>query len=144
MLRNHYAALAGLVLLSHSACALQADQQWRDWYGNINAMEFELNTQNAAGEVLTLTCTSGKLAAAYSVPAEDYRISSQTGLSELGISINVTNYPLDETAFTALKATSEKDVIKMTSMNAAISKQFSTKGLNEALADATWQDCINH
>ncbi|EFM21249.1 hypothetical protein PanABDRAFT_0734 [Pantoea sp. aB] len=115
-----------------------------DWYGNISAMEFELNTQNASGEVLTLTCTSGKLAAAYSMPAEDYRVSSQTGLSEPGISINGTNHPLDETAFTALKATSEKAVIKMTSMNAAISKQFSPKGLNEALADATWQDCINH
>lgn len=144
MLRNYHAILAGLLLLSHSACAVQADQQWGDWYGNINAMEFEINAQNAAGEVLTLTCTSGKLAAAYSMPAEDYRVSSQTGLSEPGVSINGTNHPLDETAFTALKATSEKDVIKMTSMNAAISKQFRAKGLNEALADATWQDCINH
>lgn len=144
MLRNRYATLAGLLLLSHSASAVQADQQWGDWYGNISAMEFELNTQNASGEVLTLTCTSGKLVAAYSMPEEDYRVSSQTGLSEPGVSINDTNHPLDETAFTALKATSEKDVIKMTSMNAAISKQFSAKGLNEALADATWQDCINH
>lgn len=144
MLRNHYATLAGLVLLSHSASAVQADQQWGDWYGNISAMEFELNTQNASGEVLTLTCTSGKLVLAYSVPAEDYRVSSQTGFSEPVVSINGTNHPLNETAFTALKATSEKDVIKMTSMNAAISKKFSAKGLNEALADTTWQDCINH
>lgn len=144
MLRNHYATLAGLLVLSHSASAVQADQQWGDWYGNISAMEFELNTQNASGEVLTLTCTSGKQAAAYSVPAEDYRVSSQTGLSEPGVSINGTNHPLDETAFTALKATCEKDVIKMTSMNAVISRKFSAKGLNEALADATWQDCINH
>ncbi len=144
MLRNYHSTLAGLLLLSHSASALQIDHQWRDWYGNISTQEFELNTQNASGEVLTLTCTSGKLAVAYSVPADDYRVSSQTGLSEPGVSINGTNHPLDETAFTALKATSEKDVIKMTSMNAAISKQFSTKGLNEALADATWQDCINH
>lgn len=144
MLRNYYATLAGLLLLSHSASAVQADQQWGDWYGNISAMEFELNTQNASGEVLTLTCTSGKLAAAYSVPAEDYRVLSQTGLSDPGVSINGTNHPLDEMTFTALKATSQKDVIKMTSMNAAISKKFSAKGLNKALADATWQDCINH
>ena len=144
MLRNYYATLAGLLLLSHSASAVQADQQWGDWYGNISAMEFELNTQNASGEVLTLTCASGKLAAAYSVPAEDYRVSSQTGLSDPGVSINGTNHPLDETTFTALKATSQKEVIKMTSMNAAISKNFSAKGLTEALADATWQDCINH
>ena len=144
MLRNHYAVLAGLVLLRHSASAVQADQQWGDWYGNSSAMEFELNTQNISGEVLTLTCTSGKLAAAYSVPTENYRVSSQTGLSEPGVSINGTNHPLDETTLTALKATSEKDVIKMTSMNAAISRKFSAKGLNEALVDATWQDCINH
>lgn len=144
MFRSHHATLAGLLLLSHCASAVQADQQWGDWYGNISAMEFELNIQNASGEVLTLTCTSGKLAAAYSVPAEDYRVSSQTGLSEPGVSINGTNHPLDETAFTALKAASEIDVIKMTSMNAAISKKFSAKGLNKALADATWQDCINH
>lgn len=144
MLRNYHATLAGLLLLSHSAIAVQGDQQWGDWYGNISAMEFEINTQNTAGEVLTLTCTRGNLTAAYSVPAEDYRVSSQTGLSEPGVSINGTNHSLDEIAFTALKATSEKDVIKLTSMNAAISKKFSAKGLNEALVDATWQDCINH
>lgn len=43
MLRDHHATLAGLLLLSHSASAVQADQQWSDWYGNISAMEFELN-----------------------------------------------------------------------------------------------------
>ncbi|HHX1530345.1 TPA: hypothetical protein ACU6I4_005662, partial [Salmonella enterica] len=143
-LRNYHATLAGLMLLSHSASAVQADQQWRDWYGNISAMEFELNTQNAAGEVLTLTCTSGKLAAAYSVPTEDYRVSSLTGLAEPGISVNGTNHSLDETAFTALKSAGDKGVITITSMNSAISKKFSAKGLNEALADTSWQDCINH
>ena len=106
-------------------------------------MEFELNTQNTAGEVLTLTCTSGKLSAAYSVPAEDYRVSSQTGLSDPGVSINGKNHPLDETAFTALKSVGDKGVIKITSMNAAISKNFSAKGLNEALADTSWLDCID-
>lgn len=144
MLRNYHATLAGLMLLSHSACAVQAEQQWEDWYGNISAMEFELNTQNTTDEVLTLTCTSGKLAVTYSVPAEDYRVSSQTGLAEPGLSINGTNHLLDETAFTALKSAGDKGVIKITSMNAAISKKFSAKGLNEALADVTWQDCINH
>ncbi|HHX1545629.1 TPA: hypothetical protein ACU6I9_005661, partial [Salmonella enterica] len=99
---------------------------------------------NAAGEVLTLTCTSGKLAAAYSVPTEDYRVSSLTGLAEPGISVNGTNHSLDETAFTALKSAGDKGVITITSMNSAISKKFSAKGLNEALADTSWQDCINH
>ena len=110
MLSNYHATLAGLLLLSHSASAVQVDHQWSDWYGNISAMEFELNTQNASGEVFTLTCTSGKLAAAYSVPAEDYRVSSQTGLSEPGVNINGTNHPLDETAFTALKRRYKDDL----------------------------------
>ncbi|EJB9826287.1 hypothetical protein NER59_002193 [Salmonella enterica] len=144
MLKPPSALLFIVALFSTAAHAVILDQQWGDWYGSISAMDFELNTQNASGEVLTLTCTSRKLSAAYSMPADDYRVSSQTGLSEPGISINGTNHPLDENAFTALKATSEKDVLKMTSMNAAISKKFSAKGLNEALADATWQDCINH
>lgn len=144
MLKSPSALLFSAALFSTAAHAFILDQQWGDWYGSISAMEFELNTQNASGEVLTLTCTRGKMVAAYSLPAEDYRVSSQAGLSEPGVSINGTNHPLDETAFTALKATSEKDVIKITSMNAAISKKFSAKGLNEVLADTTWQDCINH
>ena len=51
---------------------------------------------------------------------------------------------LDETAFTALKSAGNNGVIKITSSNTAISKKFSTKGLNEALGDFTWQDCIHH
>lgn len=144
MLKAASVLLVSAALFSTAAQAVIQDQQWGNWFGNISVMEFEINNQNASGEVLTLTCTSGKLAAAYSVPAEDYRVSSLTGLAEPGIRINGTNHLLDETAFIALKATSEKDVIKMTSMNAAISKKFSAKGLEEALADATWQDCINH
>jgi hypothetical protein len=48
MLRNYYAALAGLVLLSHSASAVQADQQWRDWYGNISAKQDFLNLESVS------------------------------------------------------------------------------------------------
>lgn len=136
--------LAGMMLFSATTQAVLLDQQWGKWYGNISGMEFEINTPNAAGEVLTLTCASGKLAVAYSVPTKDYRVSSQTGLAEPGLNINGTNHPLDETAFTALKAAGEKGVIKITSMNSAISKKFSAKGLGDALADSTWQDCINH
>ncbi|OWF85014.1 hypothetical protein B4916_23395 [Yersinia intermedia] len=136
--------LAGMMLFSATTQAFVGEQQWGKWYGNISGMEFEINTQNAADEVLTLTCTSGKLAVAYSVPTKDYRVSSQTGLAEPGLNINGTNHPLDETAFIALKAAGEKGVIKITSMNLAISKKFSAKGLGNALADSTWQDCINH
>ncbi|WP_145603247.1 hypothetical protein [Yersinia intermedia] len=136
--------LAGMTLFSATTQAVVGEQQWGEWYGNISGMEFEINTQNAAGEVLTLTCGSGKLAVAYSVPAEDYRVSSRTGLIEPGLSINGINHPLDEAAFTALKAAGEKGVIKITSMNSVISKKFSAKGLGNALADTTWLDCINH
>jgi hypothetical protein len=79
-------------------------------------------------EMLTLTCTGGTLALAYSVPAEDYRVSSLTGLAEPGISINGTNYSLDETAFTALKSAGNNGVIKITSSNTAISKNSVLKG----------------
>lgn len=144
MLKATPAILFSAALFSTVAHAVIQDQQWGNWFGNISAMEFEITTQNAAGEVLTLTCTRGKLAVAYSVPAEDYRVSSLTGLAEPGISINGTNHSLDETAFTVLKYAGDKGVITITSMNAAISKKFSAKGLNEALADTSWQDCINH
>lgn len=139
-----FPALAGLLLLSHGATASITDHQWGDWYGNISAMESELNIRNTSGEVLTLTCTSGKLAAAYSVPAEDYRLSSQAGLAEPGLRINGKDYLLDENAFTALKSAGNKGVIKITSMKSAISGTFSAKGLASALADTSWQDCITH
>lgn len=144
MLKTTSVLLFSAALFSTAAHAVIQEQQWGNWYGSISAMEFEINTQNIAGEVLTLTCTSGKLALAYSVPAEDYRVSSLAGLAEPGISVNGTSHSLDETAFTALKSAGDKGVIKITSMNSVISKKFSAKGLNEALADTSWQDCINH
>lgn len=144
MLKSPSALLFSAALFSTAAHAVIQEQQWHHWFGNISAMEFEINSQNSAGEVLTLTCTGGTLALAYSVPAEDYRVSSLTGLAEPGISINGTNHSLDETAFTALKSAGNNGVIKITSSNTAISKKFSTKGLNEALGDFTWQDCIHH
>lgn len=141
--------LKGLLLfcgftLCSPIMATVAEQQWDAWYGNISGMEFEINTQNTAGEVLTLTCGNGKLAVSYSVPAEDYRVSSTTGLAEPGLKINGTGYPLEEAAFIALKNAGEEGKIAVTSMNAAISKKFSAKGLTQALADVSWQDCINH
>ncbi|WP_262822699.1 hypothetical protein [Enterobacter quasiroggenkampii] len=81
MLKPPSALLFSAALFSTAAHAVILDQQWGGWYGSINAMEFELNTQNASGEVLSLTCTSGKMVAAYSLPAEDYHVSLQTGLS---------------------------------------------------------------
>ena len=141
--------LKGLLLfcgftLCSPVMATVAEQQWDAWYGNISGMEFEINTQNTAGEVLTLTCGNGKLAVSYSVPAEDYRVSSTTGLAEPGLKINGKGYPLEEAAFTALKNAGGEGKIAVTSMNAAISKKFSAKGLTQSIADISWQDCINH
>ncbi|EAB8123143.1 TPA: hypothetical protein HHM78_004590 [Escherichia coli] len=67
MLKTTSALLFSAALFSTTAHAVIQDQQWGNWFGNISAMEFEINTQNNSGEVLTLTCTSGKLTVAYSV-----------------------------------------------------------------------------
>ncbi|MET3702159.1 hypothetical protein [Citrobacter sp. UYEF32] len=136
--------LAGSLLFSFSALAVVADQQWGEWYGNISSMEFELNARNPSGEVITLSCGSGHLAVSYSVPDENYRVSSASGLSEPGLSINHQNYSLNESAFNALKNTGNGGAIRVISMNSAISKDFSTSRLSEALRDVSWQDCINH
>lgn len=136
--------LAGSLLFSLSALAVVADQQWGEWYGNISSMEFELNARNPSGEVISLSCGGGHLAVSYSVPEEDYRVSSASGLAEPGLSINHQNYPLNESAFNALKATGNGGAIRVTSANSAISKDFSTTGLSDALRGVSWQDCINH
>jgi hypothetical protein len=78
-----YLSLAFQLLYLFTAHAVIQEQQWHHWFGNISVMEFEINNlRTTAGEVLTLTCTGGTLALAYSVPAEDYRVSSLTGLAE--------------------------------------------------------------
>jgi len=143
MLKAVSALLFSAALFSTAAHAVIQDQQWGNWFGNINVMEFEINGDNAIGERITLTCTGGHLAVAYSVPAKDYRVSSETGLAEPGLSINSKLYPPGEAAFMALKQAGERGQIKITSMGQNISKAFKTAGLQEALKDVTWQDCAS-
>ena len=131
-------------LFSTAAHAVIQDQQWGNWFGNISAMEFEINGDNAAGERITLSCTQGHLAIAYSVPTEDYRMSSDTGLAEPGLRINSRLYTPGEAAFMALKQAGDHGQVKITSMGQNISKAFKTAGLQEALKDVTWHDCTSH
>jgi hypothetical protein len=143
MLKAVSALFFSAALFSTAAHAVIQDQQWGNWFGTINVMEFEINGDNAIGERITLTCTGGHLAVAYSVPAEDYRVSSETGLAEPGLSINSRLYPPGEAAFEALKQAGERGQVKITSMGQNISKAFKTTGLQEALKDVTWQDCAS-
>ncbi|WP_312585145.1 hypothetical protein [Atlantibacter sp.] len=143
MRKTMTALLASAALFNTAAHAAMEEQQWGNWFGNINIMELELNADNAKGERITLTCTGGHLAVAYSVPADDYRVSSETGLAEPGLSIDSKAYPLGEAAFTALKKAGESGQVRVTSMGQNMSKPFKTIGLQDALQDVTWQDCIS-
>ncbi|HCM9194251.1 hypothetical protein [Enterobacter hormaechei] len=125
-------------LTATAAQAVTPEQQWGDWYGYINAMEFEISTDNATGERLTLTCSGEHMTFSYSVPAKDYRVSAT------GISINATSYVPSETAFIALKNSDGQEPIEITMKDKPLPGTFKTTGLREALTDLNWQDCISH
>ncbi|HIE5562972.1 hypothetical protein [Enterobacter ludwigii] len=128
----------GSSLTATAAQAVTPEQQWGDWYGYINAMEFEISTDNATGERLTLTCSDKHMTFSYSVPAKDYRVSAT------GISINATSYIPGETAFIALKNSDGQEPIEITVKDKPLPGTFKTTGLHEALTDLSWQDCISH
>ncbi|EOU9528807.1 hypothetical protein ACOJBR_001192 [Cronobacter dublinensis] len=143
MLKSPSALLFGAAVFSTASHAVILDQQWGSWFGTISAMEFEINTDNASNERLTLTCTGGHLALAYSVPAEDYRVSSENSLAEPGLNIESKTYSLGEAAFMALKNSGDRGQVTVTSMGQNLSKSFKTAGLREVLQDVTWQDCVS-
>ncbi|WP_233980538.1 hypothetical protein [Pectobacterium versatile] len=137
-----------------NAHAVVADQQWGDWYGTTSGMEFSLNSRNASNEVLTLECANQQLVVRFSIPAESYAITSIEGAQDVFLSINSQKYELDNVkningeipatiVFEALKQTKNSDLLRFTSFQSGESKDFSASGLNEALKDITWQDCIN-
>ena len=144
MLKSPSALLFSAAVFSTASHAVILDQQWGSWFGTISAMEFEINTDNVSNERLTLTCTGGHLALAYSVPAEDCRVSSDTGLAEPGLNIDSKTYSLGGAAFMALKNSGDRGQVTVTSMGQNLSKSFKTAGLREALQDITWQDCVSH
>ncbi|HEX4501628.1 MAG TPA: hypothetical protein VH187_10825 [Scandinavium sp.] len=134
--------LSATLFTTTSQAAIQ-EQQWGNWFGNTSGMEFSINADNDVGERITLTCTEGHLGITYSVPAKNYSISSGAGLKEPGLNINSTHYQLGEAAFMALKNTRDEGVLEVTEASKPLSKPFKTAGLQEALKEVTWQDCIS-
>ncbi|WP_271311510.1 hypothetical protein [Yersinia intermedia] len=144
-----------LGLLSVDASAVVTEQHWNNWYGNNGGMEFALSTQNQAGETLTLTCSGKKFIVGYSVPKDNYEISSDEGASDVSLIINNAQLGLDNfpsppdgkvpatEAFNALKNTSASDIIRFTSFQSGDSKDFSANGLASALKKVSWEDCMN-
>ncbi|CNE33078.1 hypothetical protein [Yersinia intermedia] len=135
--------LAGMMLFSATTQAVVGEQEWGKWYGNISAMEFALNTNNRAGETLTLRCSGSQLAVTYEDTKGHYRINSE-GLNDVQLLIGKKAYSLNSSAFSALKHSSAKDNITFSSRQSGESEPFSAQGLKEALQDITWQDCTSH
>lgn len=136
--------LAGIMLFSATAQAVVGEQQWGKWYGNISGMEFALNTNNQAGEILTFHCSNNQLAATYEDTKGNYRVDTAEGLNDVQLLIGKKTYSLGSDAFAALKHSSAKDNIIFSSRQTGESKPFSAQGLKAALQDVTWQDCISH
>lgn len=143
-MKIHVLTVAAALLLSSTAHATVQEQQWGKWYGSISAMEFALNTENKAGETLTLHCSNNQLAATYEDTKSHYRADTAEGLNDVQLLIGNKTYGLDSTAFTALKHSGARDSIIFSSRQTGESKPFSAQGLKDALQDATWQDCISH
>ncbi|AIX56998.1 hypothetical protein ABF58_11835 [Enterobacter hormaechei subsp. steigerwaltii] len=120
------------------------EQQWGNWFGTVNAMEFELNADNSAGERMTITCRDSNLIVSYSGSDKEPMDIPDNGQESMGININAVHYPLDEAAFIALKNTGNHGQIEITRMNKPVSHPFKTAGLRDALSDLNWEDCISH
>lgn len=69
-----------------------------NWFGTVNAMEFELNADNSAGERMTITCRDSNLIVSYSGSDKEPMDIPDNGQESMGININAVHYPLDETA----------------------------------------------
>ncbi|EPN9334251.1 hypothetical protein [Cronobacter sakazakii] len=144
MLQRYSALFFGATLFSAAVHAMGQEQQWCNWSGVINVMEFELSADNSAGERVTLTCRDSRLIVDYSVPEKEYRDTTDDGLKEVGLNINGTHFQPGEAAFMALKNTNGDGKIEITRMNKPLSHPFKTTGLHDALQDITWEDCTSH
>ncbi|HEE0074023.1 TPA: hypothetical protein R6W43_003797 [Citrobacter freundii] len=144
MLKITSVLLFGATLFSCVVHAMGQEQQWGNWFGTVNAMEFELNADNSAGERMTITCRDSNLIVSYSGSDKEPMDIPDNGQESLGININAVHYPLDETAFIALKNTGNHGQIEITRMNKPVSHPFKTAGLRDALSDLNWEDCISH
>lgn len=136
--------LLSATLFSTASHAMGREQQWGSWFGTINVMEFELNTDNSAGERMTLTCRDNQLVVGYSAPDKAHAETLDNGLKKVGLNINAVHYQPGEAAFMALKNTNDDGQIEVTSLDKPLSSLFKTTGLHSALQDLTWEDCISH
>ncbi|NBJ33136.1 hypothetical protein GE191_05535 [Serratia fonticola] len=145
--------LATLSVVSLSAGAVVQDQEWGDWYGNTGGMEFAINTDNKAGERLTLECRESRLTVKYS-DGKGYDIDSTAKDPVMiigGKSYKVDNEPsLDkkegipaEVLFNALKQADPKETIRFSTFQSGETEPFSANGLKAALNDLTYQDCVD-
>ncbi|MBJ8415309.1 hypothetical protein [Citrobacter cronae] len=144
MLQRYSALFFAATLFSTAVHAIGQEQQWGNWSGVINVMEFELSADNSAGERITLTCRDNRLNVDYSVPENEYQDTSDNGIKEVGLNINGTHFQPGEAAFMALKNTNGDGEIEITRMNKLLSHPFKMNGLHDALQDITWEDCTSH
>lgn len=144
MLKITSVLLFGATLFSCVVARHGPEQQWGNWFGTVNAMEFELNADNSAGERMTITCRDSNLIVSYSGSDKEPMDIPDNGQESMGININAVHYPLDEAAFIALKNTGNHGQIEITRMNKPVSHPFKTAGLRDALSDLNWEDCISH
>lgn len=144
MLKITFALIFSATLFSMSAHAMNQEQQWGNWFGTINAMEFELNADNDVGERMTLTCRDSHLEVSYYITNKDYQDIPSKSLKVAELNINAVHYQPGEAAFMALKSTDGNGQIEITRMNKPISHPFKTLGLQDALKDLNWDDCISH
>lgn len=144
MLKITSALFLSATLFSTASDAMGREQHWGSWFGTINVMEFELNTDNSAGERLTLTCRDNQLVVGYSAPDKAHAETPDDGQITVGLNINSVHYQTSEAAFMALKNSDSDGQIEVTSMNKALSHPFKTTGLHDALQDLTREDCISH
>ncbi|QLY00996.1 MULTISPECIES: hypothetical protein [Citrobacter] len=144
MLKITSVLLFGATLFSCVVHAMGQEQQWGNWFGTVNAMEFELNADNSAGERMTITCRDSNLIVSYSGSDKEPMDIPDNGQEAMGINIDAVHYPLDEAAFIALKSTGNHGQIEITRKNKPVSHPFKTAGLRDALSDLNWEDCISH
>ncbi|MTC80887.1 hypothetical protein GKR73_04580, partial [Providencia stuartii] len=108
-----------LLFLSPTAHSLILDEEWGDWYGS-TAMAWALNTQNEAGETLTLTCTNKAFRVQLKVPDFTEPVGSDYFVQGMQLRINDTAYDFfpsafedtvgpDKALFHALKQTKDTD-----------------------------------
>ena len=144
MLKITSALFLSATLFSTASDAMGREQHWGSWFGTINVMEFELNTDNSAGERLTLTCRDNQLVVGYSAPDKAHAESPDEGQKTVGLNINAVHYLPGKAAFIALKNTDSHGKIEITRMNKSVSHPFNTAGLRDALENLNWEDCISH